>query len=152
MYSNAYRNDAPMEYRKIKVGVKNLDDAILNLGAYSNDIPKHLRISKPMIYKALAENDLRELRRISNYYYDISGIYQRTCDYFAFLYRYDWYVAPEVYDSSVKEEKVLKDFSKILNYLDNSYLKKLFGEIALKVVKDGCYYGYIIDSKEGLVL
>jgi hypothetical protein len=79
-------------------------------------------------------------------------MYQRVCDYFAYLYRYDWYVVPEVYDESVKEEKILKDFSKILNYLDNSYLKKLFGEIALNVIKEGCYYGYLIPSEEGIVI
>ena len=115
-------------------------------------MPRHLHISKPAIYKALAENDLCELRRISNHYYNVSGIYSRVCNYFAFLYRYDWYVAPEIYDDSIKEEKVLKDFSKMLDYLDNSYLKKKFGEIALSVIKNGCYYGYIVPSSKGLVL
>ena len=115
-------------------------------------MPKHLQINKPMIFKALAENDLKELRRISNYYYDVSGVYSRICNYFAFLYRYDWYVAPEIYEDNVKEEKVLKDFSKILSFLDNSYLKKLCGEIALNVIKNGCYYAYISDSSDGLVL
>lgn len=105
-----------------------------------------------MIFKALAENDLKELRRISNYYYNLNGIYRRTCDYFAFLYRYDWYVAAEVYDETVKEDKVLKDFSKVLNYLDNSYLKKLCGEIALEVIKNGCYYAYLIQSSDSIVL
>ncbi len=140
------------EFRKIKVGVKNLDDAILNLGSYKTDLPKHLHISKGMIYKALAENDLVELRRISNHYYNLSGIYSRICNYLAFLYRYDWYVAPEIYDDSIKEDKVLKDFSKMLNYLDNSYLKKLFGEIALEIIKNGCYYAYIVPSTNGLIL
>ena len=82
----------------------------------------------------------------------MSGIYSRVCNYFAFLYRYDWYVAPEIFDDTVKEEKILKDFSKILNYLDNSYLKKLFGEIALNVIKEGCYYGYLVPSEEGIVI
>lgn len=111
-----------------------------------------MKINKGAIFKALAENDLVELRRISNYFYNTSGIYQRTCDYFAFLYRYDWYIAPEIYDSKVKEEKVLTDFSKILNYLDRSYLKKVFGEIALEIIKNGCYYGYILETPNELTL
>ena len=142
----------PLAYRKIKVGVKNLDDAILNLGTYKSDLPKYNGINKGMVMHALANNDLLELRRISNLFYKVSGIYQRICEYFAYLYRYDWYVVPEIYDETIKEDKVLKDFAKILNYLDNSYLKKLFGDIALNVVKDGCYYGYIIDNDNGLVL
>ena len=122
------------------------------MGSYAADIPKDLQINKGKIFKALAENDLVELRRISNYYYNINGIYQRTCNYFAFLYRYDWYVAPEIYDKSVKEEKILTDFAKALRILDNSYLKKMFGSIALEIIKNGCYYGYIVPSTERLVL
>ena len=144
--------DDPLAYRKIKVGPKALDDAILNLGSYSSELSSYGAISKGMIYRALASNDFRELRRISNLFYSVSGMYQRVCDYFAYLYRYDWYVVPEVYDESTKEDKILKDFSKILNYLDNSYLKKLCGDIALEVIKNGCYYGYIVDSPDGLAL
>ena len=148
-----YATAAPREYKKVKIGVKTLEDAILHLGDFETTVNKNCRIGKAAIFKAIADNDLAELRRISNHYYNISGIYQRTCDYFAFLYRYDWYIAPEIYDDSVKEDKVLKDFSKILNYLDNSYLKKVFGEISLEVIKNGCYYGYIIDKpSSGLVL
>ena len=148
-----FNYQGPLDYRKIKVGVKNLDDAILNLGTYNNkNLPKQNGINKGMILQALACNDLPELRRISNLFYNISGIYQRTCDYFAYLYRYDWYVVPEIYEDNIKEDKVLKDFSKMLNYLDNSYLKKIFGEIALQVIKNGCYYGYIVDNADGLVI
>lgn len=144
--------EGPLDYRKIKVGVKNLDDAVLNLGSYNANLPKYNGISKGMVMRALADNDLPELRRISNLFYSVSGMYQRVCDYFAYLYRYDWYVVPEIYDEATKEEKILKDFSKILNYLDNSYLKKLCGDIALEVIKNGCYYGYIVDNKDSLVI
>ena len=141
-----------MAYRKIKVSTKKLDDPILNLDSYTSEFPKYSGINKRMIFQALANNDLRELRRISNLFYNINGMYQRVCDYFAYLYRYDWYVVPEIYDSSIKEEKILKDFSKILDYVDKSYIKKLCGDIALSVVKNGCYYAYIVDSPEGLAL
>lgn len=144
--------DDPLAYRQIKVGVKKLDDAVLNLGTYNKGLPAYNGISKRMVLQALATNDLSELRRISNLFYNVNGMYQRVCDYFAYLYRYDWYVVPEVYDDGVKEDKILKDFSKILNYLDNSYLKKMCGDIALEVIKNGCYYGYITDSTDGLVL
>lgn len=142
----------PTLYRKIKVGVKNLDDALLNLGSYKSNTTYNSGINKRMIFQALATNNLPELRRISNLFYNVNGMYQRVCDYFAYLYRYDWYVVPEVYDESVKEEKILKDFSKILNYLDNSYLKKIFGDISLEIIKNGCYYGYIVENKNSLIL
>lgn len=98
------------------------------------------------------EKDLPTLRAISDFFYVTSGIYERACNYFAFLYRYDWYVTPEIYDESVKDEKVLKDFSKILTFFDNSYIKKICGEIALEIVKHGCYYGYLVPNNDGIIL
>ena len=138
------------QYGKMKVGVKSLEDATLNLGALTKG-NKNLS-NKPLIMKALAEQDLPTLRAVSNYFYRTSGIYQRICNYFAAMYRYDWYIVPEVYDETIKEDKIIKEFQKILNYLDNSYIKKLCGDIALSVIKNGAYYGYIVPSESGLVL
>ena len=140
------------DYSKIKIGVKSLEDATLNLGSIKTSLPTYQYTNKKYIYKALAENDVAELRHISNFYYNINGMYQRVCNYFAFLYRYDWYVQPEQYDDSVKPEKILKEYSKILQYLDNSYIRKLSGDIALSAIKDGAYYGYIVPSNTSLVL
>jgi hypothetical protein len=39
-----------------------------------------------------------------------------------------------------------------LSYLDNSYVKKVCGEIASKVIVDGVYYGYIASNATGLIL
>ncbi len=115
-------------------------------------MPTHCYTNKKFIFDAIARNDVKELRAISNFYYNLNGIYERVCNYFAYLYRYDWYVSPEVYDDSVKEDKVLKDLSKLLNFLDKSYIKKLCGDIALEVMKNGCYYAYIVPSNEQIIL
>ena len=83
------RNDespqAPIDYSSIKVGVKTLDDATLNLGSlkkinrdYSN---------KAYILDALARKDLNTLREISEFFFRTNGIYQRICCYFATMYR-----------------------------------------------------------------
>ena len=137
-------------YGKIKIGTKTLEDAVLNLGSIQT-ATKNL-INKTVIYRALAYNDVQQLREISNYFYKTSGIYQRVCNYFSTLYRYDWYVVPEIYDEGVKEDKIVGDFNKVLNYLDNSYVKKVCGEIALSVIKNGAYYGYVVDSPNGVIL
>jgi hypothetical protein len=68
------------------------------------------------------------------------------------MYRYDWYIAPEILDDTVSTEKVLKDFSKMLNYLDNSYIKKVCGQMALKVIIDGCYFGYLVESNDSVIV
>ena len=55
-----------LDYSKIKIGVKTLSDAVMNLG----EIPKigPYRISKSTVLKALAEKDLNTLRMISDYF------------------------------------------------------------------------------------
>lgn len=142
--------DRPTEYGKIKVGVNSLDDAVLNLGSIQKE--NRNLISKGVIYRALMDNDTAKLRELSNYFYKTSGIYQKVCNYFASMYRYDWYVVPEVYDDSVKEDKILKDFIKVLNYLDNTYIAKICGDMALGVIKNGAYYGYIVHSPRGIII
>ena len=68
------------------------------------------------------------------------------------MYRYDWYIVPENVKENAKQEDILKDFVKILSYLDSSYIEKTCGDIALEVIKNGAYYGYITDSANGLIL
>ena len=138
-------------YGKVKIGTKSLEDAVLNLGSIQKETKNS--INKAVIYRALADNDIERLREISNYFYKTSGIYQRVCNYFATMYRYDWYVVPEVYDNkSVKEDKIVGDFHKVLTYLDNSYVKKVCGDMALGVIKNGAYYGYIVPTSSGIVI
>ena len=143
-------------YNAIKVNTKKIEDALLDLGAINATLKKENLfqsfVRKGLIYKALAERDLVTLRKISNFWYNNSGIYERICNYFAYLYRYDWYMAPEILDDTVKEEKVLTDFSHILSWLDNSNIKKTCGDIARTVIIEGCYYGYIIPATDGIFL
>ena len=142
--------DEMTTYSKMKIGVKTLEDAILNLGSLKNSNKKYT--NKDQILKAIAENDLSFLREVSNYFYRISGIYQRACNYFASMYRYDWYIMPEIYDDKIKEDKVTNDFIKILKYLDNSHIQKICGDIALQVMRNGVYYGYLAEAKDRIVI
>lgn len=138
------------EFKKIKVGVKTLDDAVLNLGVLQqHKIPFG---DKKKFFDALMKNDYKTLREFSRFFYKSNGIYQKLCQYVAFMYRYDWYIVPEILDDSVKHEKILKDFSKMLSFLDNSYIKKICGDMALKVIVDGCYYGYLVPSNESIII
>ena len=143
-------NNATTEYGRIKSGTKTLDDAVLNLGY----IQKETRgiISKGVIYRALMDNDVEKLREISNFFYKTNGIYSRVCNYFANMYRYVWYVSEEIYDKNAKHEKIDNEFVKLLTFLDNSYIAKTCGEIALGVIKNGAYYGYIVPTSTGIII
>lgn len=147
-----------VDFARIRVGLKTLDDAIMDFGTYRKVNQNYG--DKTFILNAIHRHDYATLRDISNYFYEASGIYQRLCRYLAFLYRYDWFVTPfqEKKSSSGKEpsaassNKMLADFSHVLKYLDSSDIKRLFGNIALEVVKSGSYYGCIIDLNDKFTL
>lgn len=145
-----YAENNIYDFSRIKIGLQHLDDAILDLGSLKQ--ADRTYGDKKVILRALAKKDYDTLRAASNYFYEVSGIYERLCKYFAFLYRYDWYVVPYIEEGGPKNEKILAEFAKVLNYLDNSNIKYMCGNIALEVIKNGCYYGYIVDTKHGMTL
>lgn len=134
---------AEKEYARMRLGLKMVDDAILDLGTLKKT---GRAIDKNYILGALGRRDLSALRQISNEFYEISGIYRRACEYQAQIYRYDWYITPYLDKDKKQESKLLNDFSKVLQYMDNSEIKRLFNFIALEVMKNGVYYGIIIDQ------
>lgn len=138
---NEANDFVPIDFSKIRVGVKSLSDAILKLG----DLRIHSDLGKKQkVLYAIHSGNLDAMREISNYFYKVSGIYQRLCRYMAYMYRYDWLVTPYYDENLIKPDKLLDNFKKALLYLDKFEVKRFFGEVALKVIRNGCYYGYLI--------
>ena len=160
----------PTDFNKIKVGLKTLDDAIVTYGTVNRVNPR--LGTKENVLNAMNNGDLEQMRLISNYFYKISGIYNRLCRYMAYLYKYDWFVTPYIeqcvglldtnaglYDSTEDQaanEKVRKkqfiNFFKILKFLDEFEIKRFCGKIALKVIRNGCFYGYLISNNNKIVV
>lgn len=142
--NNDLTNLTYQEFAKLRVGSKSLDDATLDLGSLKK--VNRTLTDKDQIISAINNRDYTFIREVSNFFYDTSGIYGRLVRYLAYLYRYDWMLVPYVNSDTMKTDKVLSEFSKALNYLDDLEAKSLFGDIALKVVKNGVYYGYAISN------
>lgn len=152
-YAPTLPMSAPLDFSKIKVGTKILEDAIITLGDFKDTNPQ--LADKKVVMEALMRKDYDKLREISNFFYRVSGIYSRLCRYLAYLYKYDWFITPYIMSETTKtkgNDKILKTFNDALYYLDNSELKKFFGEVALKVMRNGCYYGYMIPLKNRMVV
>lgn len=138
------------DFSKIKVGLKILDDAIVDLNHYKRTNPR--LGDKKEVLRAISENNYELMREISNFFYRTSGIYSRLCRYMAYLYRYDWLLTPYIISSAIRKEKIIDEFNKALLYLDNFEIKKYLGEVSLKVIRNGCYYGYLIQNKDRMVV
>ena len=150
---DAHNEDSytPIDFSKIRIGAKTLEDAVLELG----DLYKQNKnlASKKTVLDAIDQNNYPLMRDISNYFYKTSGIYNRLCRYMAYMYRYDWMITPYVVSkNSVKEEKILDNFNSALNFLDNFEIKRFCGEAALKVIRNGCYYGYLISQGDRVIV
>lgn len=133
-----------LDFSSLRVGKINVEDAAINLSSLKN-INSEMA-NKEGIQRAIAQKDTPQLREISDFYYNSSGIYGRLVRYLANLYRYDWVVVPYLSEKDLDQDIVLDKFSKVLHHLDASNIKFLFGDIALKVIKNGAYYGYRIDT------
>ena len=145
-----YAGMPSLDFSKIKIGAKTLDDAVLKLGNFDKLNPR--LANRDNVLRAIDTYDLKTMREISDFFYKTSGIYARLVRYMAFMYRYDWFVTPYVNDEKMKKEKMLEGFYGSLTTLDNFEVKKTLGEIALKVIRQGAYYGYKVSTAEGMVL
>ena len=160
----------PTDFSKIKLGLQTLDNAIVNYGTYQR-INQRLG-NKENVLRAINNNDIVSLRQISNFFYKTSGIYNRLCRYMAYLYKYDWFITPYIenciglldtnaglYDTTENEQadekgrkKQFLSFMKVLKFFDQFEVKRFCGKVALKVVKNGCFYGYLIAQNEKVVV
>ena len=147
----------PFDYSKIKV-----DSAGILHDAVITSPLKRLNSSygnKDYVLQAMDSGNIQNMQKISDFFYKTSGIYSRLCRYLAYLYRYDWYITPYIFggdtypidtdkgDIASKDvNKILDSFFGVLRYLDSFNVKRFLGDVALKVVRNGCYYGYIIHN------
>ena len=157
------------DFSKIRVGLQTLDDAIISYGTFKKTNPR--LGSKANVLKAIDNHDVEEMRQISNFFYRTSGIYARLCRYMAYLYKYDWFITPYInnclglldQDSGLADQggdeaelkqrkKIFTNFFKVLNFFDQFEVKRFCGEVALKVVKNGCYYGYLVPQGNKVVV
>lgn len=120
--------------------------------------------------RAINTGNVERMRQISNFFYKTSGIYSRLCRYMAYLYKYDWFITPyikgceglldsdsglisvESEEETKEKKKQFNNFFKVLKFFQAFEVKKFCGEVALKVIRNGCYYGYLIPQSSKIVV
>ena len=134
-----------LDFSKVKVGLKTLEDAVLiNSGDLRKANPR--LADKENVLRAIDTYDYKTMREISDFFFRTNGIYSRLCKYMANLYKYDWMLTPYINEEKANLDKVLTQFHNGLTLLDNFNVKAFLGKAALKVIRHGAYYGYIIPT------
>ena len=144
--SEAYSPDRKtLDFTKLKVGLKTLEDAVITNAGDLKRVSPSLG-DKTEVLRAINNLDYVKMREISDFFFRTNGIYQRLCKYMANLYRYDWMITPYIFDEEkANNEKVLTSFHQALTLLDNFNVKAFFGKAALRVIRHGAFYGYMIE-------
>lgn len=90
LQSESTATKATLDFSKIKVGQSSLNGSLTSsvVSEYLGSTRKR-KYDRKDIERAIDNNNVSELRRISEYFALRSGIYGRLCRYMAYLYRYD---------------------------------------------------------------
>ena len=81
---------------------------------------------------------------LSRNYFLKGGFYQRLLLHYATILKYTGLLIPNPsFGKNLSEQYITKKYNGAITFLDNAKLPKLFTHIAIKVLRDGCYYGVI---------
>ena len=139
-----------IDFNKINLGSKTIDDAILEIGVLKR--ANRNLADGDRILKAIADNDVVYLREVSDFFFRGSGIYYSLIRYLSNIYLYDWFLVPHLHnkDEVIGKEKTankLKEqYHLAVERLENFQAKKVLPDITQKVLIQGVYYGYKVKS------
>ena len=107
-------------------------------------------------YERVKEYSLEEIEKIidsgsveaqialSRNYFTKGGFYQRLLLHYATLLKYTGLLIPNPsFGKNLSESYITKKYNAAVNFIDNADLPELFTHIAIKTLRDGCYYGVI---------
>lgn len=119
--------------------------------------PQFDRMSHEEIIRICKGNDLKQIRKLSEWFAKTNGMYARAVRYIADINKFDYLIYPDIpLQGDLKEEeneRILKEFDKVLTFFDNSSIQLMCRKWAQKVAVYGCYYGYFCDDvKDRLVV
>jgi len=141
------------DFGLLKVRKLKLDKAqsnIISFAEKAQNMNRYERMSNEEIIRICKGNDLDRIRELSIWFAKTNGMYGRAVRYIADINKFDYLLYPDIaLDSELEDsdnEKILKQFDKILSFFDNSSIQLMCRKWSEKVCTEGVYYGYICDD------
>lgn len=100
------------------------------------------------IEKIISEGDLEQKILLSQVFFEQNGIYKRILMHYASLYKYTGLLIPKVDFGKDFSKGMLDKYNKALSFVDKVSLQNLCFNFALRVLRDGAYYGILLKAKE----
>lgn len=102
------------------------------------------RYSEEDIKNILDSGSLEEKINLSRYFFQQGGFYQRILLHYATLLKYIGLLIPNpAFGKNLSENFIQKKYFNAMSFIDSAKLPALFTSIAIRALRDGCYYGII---------
>lgn len=96
------------------------------------------------IDKIIDSGSLEAQIALSRHYFAKGGFYQRLLLHYATILKYTGILIPSPsFGKSLSEKYIYKKYYNAISFIDKARLPQLFTHIAIKALRDGCYYGVI---------
>ena len=104
------------------------------------------------IEKIINKGNLNEIIALSRYFFNYNGLYRRIIIYFSTMLLYDTVVVPKFIKQKIEKEKFLKNYYKVLNFVDRMNLPQEITRIFTTMLVNGAYYGLVYESSDGGII
>ena len=96
------------------------------------------------IERIINSGSLASQIKLSRAFFDKGGFYQRILLHYATLLKYTGLLIPNPsFGKSLSESYIQKKYHNAVNFIDRAGLPDLFTNMAIRALRDGCYYGII---------
>ena len=97
------------------------------------------------VKKIIDSGSLEAQIRMSRHFFYRSLYYQRILLHYSTLLKYIGLLIPNPsFGKRLSEQFIQKKYFNAINFIDTAKLPDLFTDIALKALRDGCYYGLVL--------
>src|SRR6185312_5268773 len=90
----------------------------------------------------------RELRELSNYIYNVNGIYRSLIEFFALLPKYNYTVEPFVVPDKINKEKYRNSYFKAIKEIEKMNLNHQMLKVMKIAFKEDVFFGYAVETKD----
>ena len=98
------------------------------------------------IERIIESGSLESQIRLSRFFFDKGGFYQRILLHYATLLKYTGLLIPNPsFGKSLSEKYVEKKYFNAMNFIDCAGLPDIFTKMAIRSLRDGCYYGIVLN-------
>lgn len=108
------------------------------------------------LYRTYIQNPTsneKELRNMSNFLYRVSMPYRRFINYLSDIPLFYWNLIPAIdVTSTVNGDKILKNYYKMLQTLDNMSIPHEMRKILTTTIREGVFYGFIYEDKNSFFI